>query len=70
LRPFAGPLADLAGADDRVRKLVFHDLLEAGFHVARRGLLALTDVGLDAFVAAFDGVLDVRSEVLRPQEPA
>lgn len=34
--------SDLAGADQRVRDLIFFDLLEDGFYIARRGLMALS----------------------------
>ncbi|APH74735.1 aspartate aminotransferase family protein [Aquibium oceanicum] len=48
--------ADLAGADQRMRDLIFFDLLEDGFYTARRGLLALSlpigDAECDALVAA------------------
>ncbi|MEX0405021.1 aminotransferase class III-fold pyridoxal phosphate-dependent enzyme [Aquibium sp. LZ166] len=47
---------DLAGADQRMRDLVFFDLLEDGFYTARRGLMALSlpigDAECDALVAA------------------
>ena len=47
---------DLAAADDRRRELLFLDLLEAGYYIARRGFialsLALSDDDLDDFVAA------------------
>ena len=33
---------DLAGADQRMRDLIFFDLLEDGFYIARRGLMALS----------------------------
>ncbi|MCC6306503.1 MAG: aminotransferase class III-fold pyridoxal phosphate-dependent enzyme [Rhodobacteraceae bacterium] len=45
LHPVAVPPvrpADLAGVDRRLRDLVFLDLLEDGFYLARRGLLALS----------------------------
>jgi len=35
-------LADLASADRRVRDLLFFDLLEDGYYLARRGLMALS----------------------------
>lgn len=48
--------ADLAGADQRMRDLIFFDLLEDGFYTARRGLMALSlpigDVETDALLAA------------------
>jgi glutamate-1-semialdehyde 2,1-aminomutase len=50
--------SDLAGCDDRRRELLFLDLLEDGWYIARRGFialsLALTDDDLDGFIAAVD----------------
>ena len=47
---------DLGATDDRRRELLFLDLLEAGYYIARRGFialsLALSDDDLDGFVAA------------------
>jgi glutamate-1-semialdehyde 2,1-aminomutase len=49
---------DLAGADERLRELLFLDLLDRGYYIAARGYLALslavTDDQLDGFVAAVD----------------
>jgi glutamate-1-semialdehyde 2,1-aminomutase len=71
LQPLAGPLRsadDLAGADDRVKALVFFDLLEHGIFLARRGLLALSlpfgDAQADAFVTALDAVVGTRRALL------
>lgn len=68
--PIRSP-ADLAGADDRVRELVFLDLLERGYYMARRGFialsLALSDDQLDGFVAALEDVLTARRTVLPPR---
>ena len=60
----AGPVtvaADLRDADDRLKELLFFHCLDAGFHLARRGFIALsieiTDADVDAFldvVARFD----------------
>ncbi|WP_206064793.1 aspartate aminotransferase family protein [Nitratireductor mangrovi] len=48
--------ADLAAADQRMRDLFFFDLLEDGFYIARRGLMALSlpigDAECDALVEA------------------
>jgi glutamate-1-semialdehyde 2,1-aminomutase len=59
LHPVPGPVrspADLDPADDRRRELLFLDLLERGWYVARRGFLALsievTDDDVDGFVEA------------------
>lgn len=47
---------DLAEADQKARELLFLDLLEDGFYMARRGLIALSlplgDAEVDAFVSA------------------
>lgn len=60
--------ADLAGADDRVKALVFFDLLERGIFLARRGLVALSlpfgDAEADEFVAALDAVVTARHAML------
>ena len=64
LQPLAGHLRsadDLKGADDRVKALLFFDLLERGVFLARRGLVALSlpfgDAESRAFVAALDGAV-------------
>jgi glutamate-1-semialdehyde 2,1-aminomutase len=66
--PVPGPVsspADIAGADDRRRELLFLDLLERGFYVAPRGFIALsievTDDDVDEFVAAVAEALAARS---------
>ena len=53
----AGPVrsaADLGGADDRLKELLFFAALDAGYYIARRGFIALsieiTDDDVDAFV--------------------
>lgn len=60
--------ADLAGADDRVKALLFFDLLEQGIFLARRGLVALSlpfgDAEADEFVAALDAVVTARHALL------
>jgi glutamate-1-semialdehyde 2,1-aminomutase len=55
----AGPVttpADLAGADPRLKELLFLDMLDAGYYFAARGYIALstavTDTDVDRFVAA------------------
>ena len=49
---------DLADADERLRELLFLDLLDRGYYIAGRGYLALslavTDDQLDGFIAAVD----------------
>jgi glutamate-1-semialdehyde 2,1-aminomutase len=66
--PVPGPIdspADIAGADDRRRELLFLDLLERGWYVAPRGFIALsievTDDDVDGFVAAVAESLASRS---------
>ena len=66
--PVPGPVdspADIAGADDTRRELLFLDLLERGWYVAPRGFIALsievTDDDVDGFVAAVADALAARS---------
>ena len=68
LHPVAGPVSspdDLVDADDRRRELLFLDLLERGWYMARRGFIALsleiTDGDVDGFVAAVRDSLRDRS---------
>ncbi len=60
--------ADLAGTDDRVKALLFFDLLERGIFLARRGLVALSlpfgDAQAEEFVAALEAVVAARSSLL------
>ena len=60
--------ADAAGADPRLRELLFLDMLERGFYLAKRGMAALSlEVGaaeLDGFAEAFDDWLEARGPVL------
>ena len=64
LDPIRPPTAEQAA----VRRLLFLDLLEAGFWIASRGFMALslpvTDEDCDRFVAAFDRFLVDRADVL------
>ena len=59
---------DLAGANDAAKELVFLDLLERGYYLARRGFIALSlmvgDADLDGFVAAVKDVVAERADVL------
>jgi glutamate-1-semialdehyde 2,1-aminomutase len=48
---------ELAVSDDRVKELLFLDLLEAGYYVARRGFIALSLEVSDADVAGFEAVI-------------
>jgi glutamate-1-semialdehyde 2,1-aminomutase len=71
LHAVAGPVRavrDLAGADPRVKDLLFFDLLERGVWMARRGFMALSlpfgDAEVDALVAAVDDAVAVRRDLL------
>ena len=61
-------VADLTASDDRFKELLFLDLLERGYYVARRGFialsLALTPAQLDDFVAAVAEVVALRQTLL------
>ena len=61
--------ADLKGSDDRIMELVFLDLLEQGYYVARRGFIALMlpigDAEIEGFRNAFTTVVKARGELLR-----
>ena len=52
--------ADLAGQDQRIKELVFFDLLERGIYIARRGMAALSfeidENACDVFVTAFEQI--------------
>ena len=60
--------ADAARADDRVKALVFFDLLEHGIYLARRGFVALSlpfgDAQVDQFVHAMEAIVRARRDVL------
>lgn len=67
----AGPVthvSDVAVADDAAKELLFLDLLERGYYMARRGFIALsmvvTDDDLDGFVAAVDDIIQSRGTVM------
>lgn len=59
--------ADLTGQDQRIKELMFFDLLEHGIYLARRGMAALSfeidDAACDAFVSAFDRFLKRRASL-------
>jgi len=59
---------DLAGSDDRVKALLFFDLVERGIFLARRGLVALSlpfgDAQVDEFVATLEAVVRTRRGLL------
>lgn len=56
---------DLQSADDRLRELLFLDLLEEGFYIARRGFMALslpiTDADIEGLIDTLGGVLQRRA---------
>ncbi|MFT7675193.1 MAG: glutamate-1-semialdehyde 2,1-aminomutase, partial [Gammaproteobacteria bacterium] len=60
---------DIRDCDDRVIELIFLDLLERGYYIARRGFIALmlphTDQDLDGFVGAMREILTARITLLR-----
>ncbi|HEX6254860.1 MAG TPA: aminotransferase class III-fold pyridoxal phosphate-dependent enzyme [Euzebyales bacterium] len=65
IHPVAGPVThvgDLADADDRWRRLLFHHLLDAGYYTAPRGYMALsaalTGEDIDGFVVAVEAFCD------------
>jgi glutamate-1-semialdehyde 2,1-aminomutase len=71
VQPLAGPIRsadDLAHADDRVKALVFFDLLERGMFLGRRGFAALSlpfgDAEVDVFVQAMEDIVAARRDVL------
>lgn len=56
---------DLAAQDQRIKELIFFDLLEQGIYIARRGMAALSleidEPACDAFAAAFERSLSKRA---------
>lgn len=63
----AGPvrsIADVNAQDQRIKELMFFDLLEQGIYFARRGMAALSfeidDAACEAFSAAFEQFLKLR----------
>lgn len=59
---------DLVGSDERIKELVFLDLLERGFYLARRGFIALSlavdDATTEQFLAAVQDVVSERRRIL------
>lgn len=59
---------DAATSSDAVKELVFLDLLERGYYMARRGFIALslvvTDQDLDGFAEAMASIVAERADVL------
>ncbi len=75
IHPVIGPVRnadDLSDADDRIRELIFLDLIERGYYIARRGFIALTivvsDSDLDGFVDALGDIIDTRAAILPKRE--
>jgi glutamate-1-semialdehyde 2,1-aminomutase len=73
LHPTAEPVrtvADSEAGDDRLRELLFFDMLDRGWYLARRGFIALslavTDRELDDFLATVRQVLAARSRFWSP----
>ncbi len=65
--PIRGP-ADIAGVDPGLRELFHLDMLDRGFYLARRGMIALSlEIGaaeMDAFVEAVAEFLESRASLL------
>ncbi|CAN7146637.1 aspartate aminotransferase family protein [Bosea sp. LjRoot237] len=61
-------LDNLDGSDDRLKELVFLDLLERGFYLARRGFIALSlavdDAATEQFLGALQDIVSERRRVL------
>lgn len=77
IHPVSGPVqrwSDVAAADPRWRRLLFHDLLDRGYYIAERGYLALslavTDDHLDGFVAAVAGFAETYAGLPAPTAAA
>ena len=71
MQSLAGPVRsadDLAAGDDRVKALVFFELLARGVFMARRGFMALSlpfgEAECDQFTQALDEVVTARRAVL------
>ena len=67
-RPIRNP-GDVADTDPRIRDILFFDLVARGFHLARRGMIALSlpigDAEIAAFVAAMDDIVTSRGKILQ-----
>jgi len=61
-------MADIAGSSDAAKELIFLDLLERGYYIARRGFIALSlsleDAHLDGFVQALAEIVENRKAAL------
>lgn len=74
LHPKPGPVTSPASvneADDRIRELIFLEMLDRGYYMARRGFIALTvattDDDIEGFLAALGDTIDLYRPVLPPQ---
>ncbi len=60
---------DLKDTDDRIMELVFLDLLEQGYYIARRGFIALMlpvgEAEIEGVIEAFGAVIEGRGGLLR-----
>ncbi len=75
LHPLRGPLCngdDAVKADDRLRELLFLELLDAGYYIARRGFIALSlalkDADMEQFFSAYEAVLKKHLDIFRPMQ--
>ncbi len=61
--------SDVADIDNRLREILFLDLLDAGYYFANRGFIALTlaldEAQLEGFFEAFSRTLNNRADLLR-----
>ena len=60
-------MADIAGSNDAAKELLFLDLLERGYYIARRGFLALSIALEDTHL---DGFVDAVAEIVRERKAA
>ena len=64
--PIARP-NDLSASDDGIKALIFYDLLELGYYIARRGFIALmlsvSDKELEQFCETFRNVIEKRQSI-------
>ncbi len=61
--------SDVADIDNRLREILFLDLLDAGYYIANRGFIALSlaldESDLEGFFEAFTRILNDRADLLR-----
>lgn len=74
LHPLAGDIRapeDAAGADQRLRQIIYLDLLEEGYYIAGRGYMALSlvvnDEHCNGFLAALERIVTRRRHLLAPR---